>query len=134
MKIRKKNRRYPIIAVSAMSDIAFLLLIFIMLVSIINYRKEIKIEYPLAKNQERTQVDKNFEIWVNKDGAVFYDGKNIDLITLQKMAEDKYFKIPDVRFHVIADRNVKYKYVNDIIEVLKQIQANAVSLVVKEKK
>jgi biopolymer transport protein ExbD len=79
-------------------------------------------------------VDKNFEIWVNKDGAVFYDGKNIDLITLQKMAEDKYFKIPDVRFHVIADRNVKYKYVNDIIEVLKQIQANAVSLVVKEKK
>jgi biopolymer transport protein ExbD len=134
MKIRRKARRYPIIPVSAMSDIAFLLLIFIMLVSIINYRKEIKIDYAISKNQERTQADKNFEIWINKDGAVFYDGKNIELPELQKSVETRYFKTPDIRFHVIADKNTKYKYVNNVVELLKQTQVSSVSLVVKENK
>jgi biopolymer transport protein ExbD len=134
MKIRRKARRYPIIPVSAMSDIAFLLLIFIMLVSIINYRKEIKIDYAISKNQQRTQADKNFEIWVNKDGVVFYDGNNINLQELQKFIEKKYFETPDVRFHVIADKSTKYRYVNSVVELLKQTQVNSVSLVVKEKK
>jgi biopolymer transport protein ExbD len=105
-----------------------------MLVSIINYRKEIKIDYAIAKSQERTQSEKNFEVWVNKDGAIFYDGKNIDMQELQKTVEEKYFKIPDIRFHIIADKSTHYKYINNIVELFKQFQINAVSLVVKEKK
>ena len=35
---------------------------------------------------------------------------------------------------LLQDKNVKYKKVNDTIEILKNIQVNAVSLVVKENK
>ena len=44
-----------------MSDIGFLLLIFIMLISLMNQRHEQPIEYTEALNLEKTQAEKNFE-------------------------------------------------------------------------
>jgi len=134
MKLRKRIRRKPIIPINAMSDIAFLLLIFIMLLSLINYKREIKIDYAEAQNQESTQRDKNFEVWIDKVGTAFYKGKMIDDDELLKIAKQKYLKYPDLRFHIIADKNVKYRKVNEVIEIFKQIQVNTVSLVVREKK
>jgi biopolymer transport protein ExbD len=134
MMIRKRQRRKPLIPINSMSDIAFLLLIFIMLLSLINYKREIKIEYAEAKNQESTQRDKNFEVWVDKVGTAFYKGRMVNIDELKKLAEEKYDKYPDLRFHIIADKNVKYKKVNRIIELFKDIQVNAVSLVVRENK
>lgn len=132
MKIRNKKRRMPIILVSSMSDIAFLLLIFIMLLSLINYKKEIKIDYPEAEYQEKTQTDKNFEIWIDKEGVTYYKGRAVNLSSLKNLVSDRRAKNIDTRFHIIADKNTEYKNVNKVIEVLKIAQAGVVSLVVKD--
>ncbi|MCK4797773.1 MAG: biopolymer transporter ExbD [Spirochaetes bacterium] len=132
MKIRNKKRRMPIILVSSMSDIAFLLLIFIILLSLINYKKEIKIDYPEAEYQEKTQTDKNFEIWIDKEGVTYYKGRAVNLSSLKNLVSDRRAKNIDTRFHIIADKNTEYKNVNKVIEVLKIAQAGVVSLVVKD--
>jgi biopolymer transport protein ExbD len=115
-----------------MSDIAFLLLIFIMLISLINYRREIKIAYPEAESPEVTQADKNLEIWVDREGTVYYKGEaqthsSIEGIIAEAVAQD-----PSVRIHILADKNTPYKHVNGVLEILKLLQHRAVSLVVKE--
>jgi biopolymer transport protein ExbD len=115
-----------------MSDIAFLLLIFIMLISLINYRREIKIDYPEAESQEITQADKNIEIWINKSGAVFFEGEPQTLSQIEGIIADGVAKDPSVRIHILADKNTAYKHVNDVLEILKLLQHRAVSLVVKE--
>ena len=132
MKIRNKKRRLPIILVSSMSDIAFLLLIFIMLLSLINYKKEVKIDYPEAEFQEKTQIDINFEIWIDELGNIFYKGRIIDLTSLEGIIVDRIVTSPSTRFHIIADKNVKYRDVNKVIEILKLLQTRVVSLVVKD--
>lgn len=133
MKIRRKERRGPIISINAMSDIAFLLLIFIMLISLINYRQEIRIDYPEAEFQEVTQADKNLEIWIDASGAVFFNGKAVSISTLEGIIADAVTEDPSVRIHVLADRNTPYRHVNNVIELLKLLQHRVVSLVVKEK-
>lgn len=133
MRIRRKARRGPIISINAMSDIAFLLLIFIMLISLINYRQEIKIDYPEAEFQEVTQDDKNLEIWVNSAGGIFHDGKQVSLSALEGIIADAVIEDPSVRIHILADRNTSYRHVNDVIEVLKLLQHRVVSLVVKDR-
>ncbi|GHV74974.1 hypothetical protein AGMMS49940_22760 [Spirochaetia bacterium] len=40
----KRRKRDFIVPMNSMSDVAFLLLVFIMLVSLINYRREVKID------------------------------------------------------------------------------------------
>jgi biopolymer transport protein ExbD len=132
MKLKHKTKRKPLLPISSMSDIAFLLLIFIMLLALINYKKIIKIDYPESKYQEVTQADDNFEIWIDKDGNIFYKGKSVDLVSLENEIVDAIVKKPSTRVHIIADRNAKYKEVDKVINILKLLQHRVVSLVVKD--
>jgi biopolymer transport protein ExbD len=115
-----------------MSDVAFLLLIFIMLVSLINYRREVKIEYPEAYGASQTSVEKNLEIWIDREGRVYLDGIAGDLEELQYAVDEIYRSAPDTRLHVIADKNTPYRYLNQVISVLQLLQYRVVSFVVKD--
>lgn len=128
----KRNRRKPGITTSSMSDIGFLLLIFIMLISLMNQRHEEHIEYSEAIKLERTQVEHNFEIWIQKDGTISVDGKIVNQQTLERLITEKVAELPDTRIHVIADKNTPYKHVNSVISILQFLQHRVVSFVVKE--
>ncbi len=112
-----------------MSDIAFLLLIFIMLISLMNYRQEIPIEYPEATHPERTQADRNFEIWVQKDGFLYVDGEQVSQNQLESLIAEAITSDPTVRIHVLADQATPYRHVAGVFEVLQLLQHRVVSLV-----
>ncbi|MBN2812032.1 MAG: biopolymer transporter ExbD [Spirochaetales bacterium] len=129
--LKRRNRR-PLIAMSSMSDIGFLLLIFIMLISLINQRYEEPIEYPEAKLLEKTQEKDNLEIWIEAGGAVSVEGNRVtgeqlELIIAQSLAET-----PGIRVHVIADKNAPYRHIDSVVKVLQKLQHRVVSFVVKE--
>lgn len=128
----KKKRRNPSITTSSMSDIGFLLLIFIMLISLMNQRYEEKINYSESTALERTQADSNFEIWIQKNGVISAEGKDLDSVGLERAVVSAIAKNPNVRIHVIADRDTPYKYVNSVVGVLQSLQHRVVSFVVKE--
>ncbi|MBN2531483.1 MAG: biopolymer transporter ExbD [Spirochaetales bacterium] len=132
MKIVRKFRRKPIIPINSMSDIAFLLLIFIMLISLINYRREVKINYAEAEFQEVTQSENNLEIWINAPGHLFVKGAEVSLNALEQIIATSVVENPDVRIHILADRDTPYKHVNSVMEILKLLQHRIISLVVKE--
>ena len=132
MKILKRKRKAPSIPLSSTSDIGFLLLIFIMLVSLINYRKEVKIDYPEATKIENVHSKKNFEIWIDAGGTVYYKGNPVSAAELESSIVDAYTKNPDTRVHVIADKNTRYENINNVIEILKLLQYRSVSFVIKE--
>ena len=116
---------------NAMSDVAFLLLIFIMLVALINFRREVKIEYPEALIAKRTSSEKNLEIWIDKEGALYLDGFPSGLAAIENALGETYRRSPDTRVHIIADKNTPYGYVNVVVEILKLLEYRVVSFVVK---
>ncbi len=131
MRIRRP-RRSPTVSVNAMSDIAFLLLIFIMLISLLNYREEEPIDYPEAALTEITQGDRNFEIWILRDGTMIVHGNALPLNAIEGMIADAVAADPSVRIHLLADRSTPYRHVADVIEVLQFLQHRVVSLVVSD--
>jgi biopolymer transport protein ExbD len=131
MKIGKKKKPPFYIPLNSMSDVAFLLLIFIMLVALINYRKEVKIDYPEARTALRTSEEKNLEIWVDRDGGVYLDGEDSDLLGVENKIAELYRNAPDTRVHVIADRNTPYEKINNVLEIMQILQYRVVSFVVK---
>jgi biopolymer transport protein ExbD len=116
---------------NAMSDVAFLLLIFIMLVSLINYRREVKIDYPEAETAKRTSAEKNLEIWIDRQGGLYLEGLPADLRTIENALGDTYRNAPDTRVHIIDDKNTPYLYVNSVLEILQLLQYRVLSLVVQ---
>ncbi len=129
----KRERRSPHISTSSMSDIGFLLLIFIMLLSLINQKYEAKIEYGEATKIEKTDEAHNLEIWVEKNGRVSCDGEFYDHSGLEMVIAKAINEHPDVRIQIIADRKTPYKYVNDVVGILQRLQHRVVSFVVQEK-
>ena len=116
---------------SSMSDVAFLLLIFIMLVALINFRREVKIDYPEADRAKRTSTEKNLEIWVDRNGELYLDGLPAELKTIENTLGDLYRRAPDTRVHIIADKNTTYDNINSVVEILKLLEYRVVSFVVK---
>jgi biopolymer transport protein ExbD len=131
MKLKRERRRSFFIPLNSMSDVAFLLLIFIMLVALINYRKEVKIEYPEAKTALRTSSEKNLEIWIDREGEVYLDGEEANLLAVERKIAQLYREAPETRVHIIADKNTQYEKINSVLEILQTLQYRVVSFVVK---
>ncbi|GMO18176.1 MAG: biopolymer transporter ExbD [Spirochaetaceae bacterium] len=132
MKLKRK-KGMMIIPTNAMSDVAFLLLIFIMLVALINYRKEVKIDYPEAHYSiSRVSDKKNLEIWINNSGLTFIDGTEASLNAVQECIDELYRNAPDTRIHILADKNAPYKNINNVLQILQLIEYRVVSFVVKD--
>jgi biopolymer transport protein ExbD len=131
MKLRKDRKKF-IVPLNSMSDVAFLLLIFIMLVALINYRREVKIEYPEAETAKKTSAEKNTEIWIDRSGAVYLDGLPCTLRTIENTVGDLYRNAPDTRLHIIADRDTPFSNVHKVLEILQILQYRVVSFVVKD--
>jgi biopolymer transport protein ExbD len=132
VKLKRGRKKQFFIPLNSMSDVAFLLLIFIMLVALINYRREVKIEYPEANTALRTSAEKNLEIWIDRDGGVYLDGAPAALRNVEDTVADLYRRAPDTRLHIIADRNTPYEKINGVLEILQILQYRVVSFVVKE--
>jgi biopolymer transport protein ExbD len=128
----KRERKNFIVPLNSMSDVAFLLLIFIMLVSLINYRKEVKIDYPVGDTSKKVNAEKNLEIWIDKTGNVYLDGDRSTLGDVETAVAALYATAPDTRIHFIVDRDTPYMFVNSGLNILKQFQYRVVSLVVKD--
>ena len=127
----RRIRKNPIIPLSSMSDIAFLLLIFIMILSLINYRREVKIEYPEADRARRTSAEKNLEIWIDQQGGLYLDGYPEEFGVIENALGETYRSAPDTRIHIIADKNTPYSNVYGVLEVLKLLEYRVVSFVVR---
>ena len=142
MNLRRKrkvffiiSKRRPtgllIVPTFSMSDIAFLLLIFIMLVSLINYRIEVNIEYAEARAALRTTAERNLEVWIDIDGRIYIDGHAADRLTLEQKIIELYVSAPDTRVHIIADRNTPYENIDNVLGILQLLQYRVVSFVVR---
>jgi biopolymer transport protein ExbD len=131
MKLKRRKEKKFYIPLNSMSDIAFLLLIFIMVIALINFRKEIKIEYPLARTIQNTGAEKNLEVWVDREGYIYISGDSANLSELELTVSELYINAPDTRIHIIADRSTRYEKINAVLEVLQILQYRMVSFVVK---
>jgi biopolymer transport protein ExbD len=128
-----RKRRPFIVPMNAMSDVAFLLLIFIMLVSLINYRKEVKIDYPeAAESVKKLNENNNLELWVDKSGSVYMDGISSNLGEIENAVGELYRTAPDTQIHIIADRDVPFVRVNAILEILQLLEYRVVTFVVQD--
>ena len=130
MKLKRERRAF-IIPSSSMSDVAFLLLIFIMLVSLINYRKEVKIQYPEAESAKKVSVEKNLEIWIDRSGGLYLNGEASSLALVEQGITEAYRAAPDTRVHIIADRDTPFRNVHSVLDILQLLQYRVVSFVVK---
>ena len=127
----KRNQNRVFVPLFSTSDIAFLLLIFIMLVSLINYRKSVNIVFPTAETAKKVNVEKNLEIWIDISGGLYFNGDPCSLAFVEQGIAASFRENPETRVHIIADRDTPFEYVHRVLNILQLLQHRLVSFVVK---
>ncbi|MHB9295993.1 hypothetical protein PilKf_01747 [Pillotina sp. SPG140] len=131
MRIRKKRKTF-IIPLNSMSDVAFLLLIFIMLISLINYTIKIPIEYPEAEQTDPVNAEVNIEIFIDQQGIPYIEGVQYDLEGIRNVIVDAYTAEPTVQIHIVADKRTEFRHVNTVLSILQMLQYRVVSFIAKD--
>jgi biopolymer transport protein ExbD len=124
LRIKRRITLKAVIPTASMSDIAFLLIIFFMTVTVFRKAKGLPVQLPYAKTTERILKQRDLAyIWISKDGKVSVDDnivspKRVALIFRTKVSEN-----PSLITSIKADKNVPYKYVHEVMEALREANA-----------
>ena len=135
MALKKRNRIEATFAMSSMTDLIFLLLLFFVMASTMASPNDIKINLPSSRAQKATrpQVAKvsidnlgNYFVAVGKEKPVAIDPEQLEPYMAQIQASDSTMYIA-----LHADEDVAYK---EVVRVLDIANAHQMKLVVATKR
>lgn len=124
----KKSRPTPEINSGSMSDIAFLLLVFFLLVSNVDQDKGIGVVLPGEGGETEVSKKNITNILVDASGRVLFNDDVIPLNELNKQARQKEQENPKMIFSVQTDPKTKYQVYVDVIDQLKQANVKRISI------
>lgn len=127
MKLEKKKQN-PEIPTASMADIAFLLIVFFMLTTVISATKGIEHMLPQQeKTQENIEKEDSIYIKVNADNTFTVDKESPAPISAVSTLKDylypklsRNYKKPII-IHV--DKEANYESMIDVLDVIKQLEA-----------
>ena len=131
--MKRRKGVAPNIPVSSMADIAFLLLVFFMVTSVLDSDPEVDIALPDVPGGE--QLNKkiaNIYLSADKNKTVYYNSiQKANLIEVLSEVRAKMLTTPDLKVLIHADKDLEYGYIDSVFEQLKEIGMLKVSLVTK---
>ena len=129
MKFRKQSNFFSSLSTNTMADIAFLLLIFIII--FMQNPVQRKINYALAQGNKKIE-GQAITIYITPDETYFLNGKEITLRQAEKefaeAVQSRHY--PEIR--IAADKDTSFIVVDNILQILRTLEYPAVSLVVEK--
>ncbi len=126
----RRKKGMPSIPLSSTADIAFLLLIFFMVTSVLDSDPDVPIALPNVPGGE--QLNKkiaNIYLSNDKDKAVYFNTMRMTLPEAISYVRSKLSTTPDLKVLIHADKDLTYAEVDTAFEMLREIGALKISLV-----
>ncbi|MFW5877824.1 MAG: ExbD/TolR family protein [bacterium] len=122
MAITSRHKRNINFAMSGMTDIVFLLLIFFMLVSTLIVPGAMMVDLPESNNQTISSPELNVSVTRNRE--YFLDGEQVPFSELEDRIREKISAVENqpVTVRLNADENLNWEQVTDFIELAKRVK------------
>ncbi len=115
MQFRVKRYIKPVINITSLVDVLFLLLIFFMVTSSFVEQPNIQLELPSTKHSEISKINKTV-LTIAKDGQLFLQDIPVDKDQLEKKLRRILLDTGDEVLVLKADKEVSYGDVVDIMD------------------
>ncbi|MBN1622625.1 MAG: biopolymer transporter ExbD [Endomicrobiales bacterium] len=127
MKASRQYKINVIIPFVTMADIAFLLLIFLIVTSSVQKNPELKLTLPQSAQFDKIKKKKNVELFVSKGGEIIFEQDRYDVNDLISVLPE------DEQCIISADKETDFKLIHNIIEVLKNNDYEKIAFTVTRK-
>jgi len=132
MKIKRGYKISSIIPVASMSDIAFLLLVFMLLSSILTPQPPIKLEVPKITKTAELKEEEGLRIYLASNQLASINQQIIPLANIEAFipaAIDEEQKV-----YLYADANCAFEQINKILTLLKKNDYRQLTFICQENK
>lgn len=120
MRFREKPRRRPVINITSLIDVLFLLLTFFLVTTTFIEQSALKVELPSMQNADRVQQEKRFILNVSKDGQMVFNGETIARDRLGGLLSGSAADVDASGGLILrADQGLPYGDVMGILDVIK---------------
>jgi len=125
MSLKKRNKVSAEFAMSSLTDIIFLLLIFFMLTSTL-----IKIQrFDLPQSNAKTVAPTNVAVEIRRDGALFVNRDAVTPVTLQAAITQQLGDLVGNRnttITIVAETGVEFEKVVSVMNIAQQLNVRAI--------
>lgn len=136
-----RNRDEARIDLTAMLDVVFNLLLFFVVTTSFAEDKQkandtpgIQVNLPQSGAQAIISDDRDINVWMTVDGAVYVDDKPVDLATLQDVFRERAAAAPDTLVVIKADEGVTHGRVVKVMDQAKNFGLSRLAIATDTKK
>lgn len=124
MKLRRKNRIQAQMSMTSLTDVVFILLIFILVTHSI--QTEPFLEILLPKSSKKTAAPQPVSIVANADKSLLVDGRKVPWENLPSVLQDVLRRNPGATVSINADDRLKYDDVMTIVYLVNNLDGKPV--------
>ena len=119
MQFREKRlTRTPIINLTPMVDVLFLVLLFFLITSSFIEQPNIKLELPSTKYASTSKLEERV-LTISQDGKLFFQKEPVEREDLVSVLKNAFSKQDDKTLVMRADKNVPYGVIIDVMDAAK---------------
>lgn len=125
MAIRRRKKPNLVLPLTSMGDIAFLLIIFFMLVS--NFMKTANVEMDEATSDDLEQQEAaQKSVTMDKNGVIWFEGQQVGASEVADLLKPLVEDNRDLLVHVAIDRNLVHKDYSPLIQAISESGAKLI--------
>lgn len=122
MKLKRKINQNTEISAGAMSDLAFLLIIFFIMFAVFEVSRGFLIQLPKKHSKKTVRTDEIVKIILNKKGEMRVDNKQIDLLSLKDIILRKKKQEKDLIVYILVHSQCQYQNLIDLINLTRETE------------
>lgn len=133
-KFKKKASTESKIPTSSMADIAFLLLVFFMVTTVLKLEEGLPVALPKAEAAQDIPREHVLHVWVDRVGKIAINDMIVTTSSVEGIVAQRIRANPGVIVAFYTDENAPYAIMSDIMDQLKRASAVRVSFASKKEK
>ena len=133
-KFKKKASTESKIPTSSMADIAFLLLVFFMVTTVLKLEEGLPIALPKAEAAQDIPREHVLHVWVDRVGKISINDMIVTISSVEGIVAQRIRANPGIIVAFYTDENAPYGIMSDIMDQLKRASAVRVSFASKKEK
>jgi biopolymer transport protein ExbD len=133
-KFKKKSKTESRIPTASMADIAFLLLVFFMVTTVLKLEEGLPVALPKAQAAQDIPRENVIHIWVDRTGKISINDMIVTTGSVEAIVAQRIRANPGIIVAFYTDENAPYGVMSDIMEQLKRASAVRVSFASKKEK
>ena len=126
-----KNGSGPVLEITPLVDVVFLLLIFFLLTATFVRNPNIPIRLPQASVNQVTPQKRDIMVGITTEGEIRYESKTITINGLRREMQKIHTDAPETMVLIQADRQSRHGRVVEVMDLAKQVGFERIGIAIE---